>query len=334
MNAQQLSRFKVASTYLAIIMLMSIVFSFAIYRISDRELFQQRRIQIPIGIRPFISTDEFDLLREHQLTESRENLKQKLLFINLSALFFGSILSYILALRSLKPIEDALERQDRFTSDASHEIRTPLTVMRSEIEVTLRDKSLSLHTAKETLVSNLEEITRLEALTEGLLQLAKQENSELQKKKINLNKLINQAISRVTNLANEKSIKISVDQSKNITVYAEPTSLVQAILILLDNSIKYSPYNSIILITAKNGRTFSEINISDSGPGIHEKDLPHIFDRFYRSDKSRTKESSQNGYGLGLAIAKQIIDSHNGEISIKNQDKKSGTLATISLPKK
>ena len=333
MDAKQLSRIKVTGTYLLIIMLMSIIFSFTIYRISDRELSQQRRIQIPGNMRIIISTNEFEDLREAQLMEARSNLRQKLITFNIFTLLAGGILSYYLALRSLKPIEDALEKQDRFTSDASHEIRTPLTAMRSEIEVTLRDKKLDLPGAKDTLVSNLEEITRLEALTEGLLQLAKQENNSLEKQKTNLNNIFDQAIERTNSLAKQKSIKIKLDSPKNMNVYAEPTSLLQAIVILLDNAIKYSPSGADVAVTAKNERSTQEISVSDTGPGISTEDLQHVFDRFYRSDKSRTNDAQQNGYGLGLAIAKEIVDGHSGEISIKSQPK-IGTTAKISLPKK
>ena len=332
MNAKQLSRLKVGGTYLTIIMLMSIIFSFAIYQISDRELSGQRKIEIPRGMRAVIQIDEFDILREAQLQQARNNLRQKLIAFNIFTLLAGGIISYYLALRSLKPIEDAYERQDRFTSDASHEIRTPLTAMRSEIEVALRDKKLGLKDARNTLESNLEEIIRLEALTEGLLALAKQENNMIQKQKVNLNETTKLATDRVTILAKEKLIKININQSKKHFVYAEPTSLLQAIVILLDNAIKYSPLGSEINISSKNNRTNHEIIVRDSGSGIPEKDLPRIFDRFYRADKSRAKDTQKNGYGLGLAIAKQIIDSHGGEIKLKSQSN-TGTTAIISLPK-
>ncbi len=333
MNAKQLSRLKVSGTYLSIVMLMSIIFSFAIYQISDRELSQQRRVEIPHGIRGFISLNEFDILRQQQLEQSRDNLRQKLITFNLLTLAGGAFLSYFLALRSLKPIEDALEKQDRFTSDASHEIRTPLTVMRSEIEVALRDKKFNLTDAKNTLNSNLEEITRLEALTSGLLQLAKQENNPNLKQTLKAGQVIKQAIEKTGALADAKNLKIKFVEAKDTEVYAEPGSLLQLMVILLDNAIKYSPKKGEVTVTTKNLRASTEIRVKDNGPGINPKDLPHIFDRFYRSDSARSKSAEQNGYGLGLAIAKQIVASHSGEINIKNLPK-SGTQATIVLPKK
>lgn len=333
MNAKQLTRLKVTGTYLSIIMLMSIIFSFTIYYISENELASQRRVEVPKGMRAIIQIDEFDNLRETQLQQARENLREKLITFNLLTLIAGSFLSYALAIRSLRPIEEALERQDRFTSDASHEIRTPLTAMRSEIEVTLRDKKLSVKDAKQTLESNLEEINRLETLTAGLLSLARQENNEIYKQKINLNEIIQKACDQLAPLSKQKLISIKTSLPKRLNALGDPTSLSQAIVILVDNAIKYSPSGSDINVTAKSTRNNYEITVSDSGSGIPAHDLPHIFDRFYRSDKSRTKDSQKNGYGLGLAIAKQIIHDHSGEITIRSGEDL-GTTVKITLPKK
>lgn len=328
----ELPRLKLAGTYLAIIMGMSLIFSFAIYNLSYHELQSQRQVPIPQNVRLTFS-DEFDKLRALRLEEALGNLRQRLLVFNLITLFFGAILSYVLALRALQPIEDIIEAQNRFTSDASHEIRTPLTVMKSEIEVALRDKNLSLEDAKDTLTSNLEEVIKLEALTSGLLQLARQENTAITKQKIDVKQLIKSSREVVLPKAKQKSIKITQDKIKDNSVTGEPQSLQQALVILLDNAVKYSPPKSQIDITTKNGRSSYSISIQDQGPGIDAADLPHIFDRFYRSDKSRTKGQETSGYGLGLAIAKQIIDSHSGSINIASKPGK-GTTATIQLPKK
>lgn len=328
----ELPRLKLAGTYLAIIMGMSIIFSFAIYNLSDHELQSQRRLQIPQNIQVTFS-DDFERLQQLRLDQARSNLRERLAVFNLITLFFGAILSYVLALRALQPIEDIIEAQDRFTSDASHEIRTPLTVMKSEIEVALRDKNLTLEEAKETMASNLEEVTKLEALTSGLLQLARQENTQITKQKIDINELIKNSREQVLPKAKAKNIKITLGKVKGPPLSGEPQSLQQALVILLDNSIKYSPTKSEIQVTPKNNRSSYSISIQDQGPGIDAEDLPHIFERFYRSDKSRTKAQETSGYGLGLAIAKQIIDSHSGTISISSKPNK-GTTATINLPKK
>lgn len=311
---------------------MSIIFSFAIYNLSDHELKSQRQLPIPQSIQITFS-DDFEKLRQIRLDQARSNLRERLVVFNLITLFFGAILSYVLALRALQPIEDIIEAQNRFTSDASHEIRTPLTVMKSEIEVALRDKDLSLDEAKETLNSNLEEVTKLEALTSGLLQLARQENTAMTKQKIDVKDLIKNSREQIMPKAKDKNIQIKVDKIKDYSLSGEPQSLQQALVILLDNAVKYSPPKSKITISTKNGRSSYSILIQDEGPGIDPADLPHIFDRFYRSDKSRTKGAETSGYGLGLAIAKQIIDAHSGSIDLASKPGQ-GTIATIQLPKK
>lgn len=332
MDARQSTRIKVTLTYLGIIMLMSLTFSSVIYGVSRDELARQRNIPIPNAISNFLSYDEFEALRAHSLSQSQANLRNKLVLFNLFTLIIGAIVSYLLARQSLRPIEEAYERQNSFTSDASHELRTPLTVMKTEIEVSLRDKNLTINDARNALTSNLEEIIKLEALTGGLLQLARQENSDITKQKVDINQLIDDCVSLVTPLAEPKKIKIIKSGASKQTVLAEPNSLRQSIVILLDNAIKYSPNKSSININYKNTRTHHQLKISDNGSGISAQDLPHIFDRFYRADQSRTKTET-SGYGLGLSIAKQIIKAHGGQIDIKSAVGK-GTEATIILPKK
>lgn len=333
-SGKQIARVKLAGTYLAIIMGMSIVFSLTIYNLSDRELRGQRQLPVPqqTGRPAFIA--EFDRLREIQLQESRSILRERLIGFNIITLVFGGILSYLLALRALRPIEEAMDAQNRFTSDASHEIRTPLTAMRSEIEVALRDSKLTTKEAQETLRSNLEEIIKLEALTSGLLQLARQENTEFVKEAVPLITLVQEASDQLSTQAEQKSVKLIIKTiDKNLFAYGEPGSLRQALIILIDNAIKYSPKKSTVTLSAKSGRNSVSLVVTDKGYGIDKHDLPHVFERFYRSDKSRTKDSETNGYGLGLPIAKQIAESHGGDLTIQSTVGK-GTKATLTLPKK
>jgi signal transduction histidine kinase len=113
---------------------------------------------------------------------------------------------------------------------------------------------------------------------------------------------------------------------------ADMPNLEEAIVTLLDNAIKYSPKNSEVRVSATKNQKFAHLSITDEGPGIDKKDLPHIFERFYRSDKARCKNKEQ-GYGLGLAIAKKIVDLHAGKISVDSKNNK-GSVFTICLPVK
>ncbi len=325
-------RLKLAGTYLIIIMVMSIGFSFAIYRISDTELRGQRNIAIPREVR-FSFLDDFDRLRAEKLEAARENLRERLIAFNLITLVIGGLLSYILAYQALRPIEEVIEAQDRFASDASHEIRTPLTVMKSEIEVALRDNNLTLKEARQTLKSNLEEIVKLEQLTTGLLQLARQENVESIFEKISARQIIDEALDKNQPKISRK--KITIDQKKvsDFSFRSEPQSLTQVLVILIDNAAKYSPPKSTIRLETKASRHAYRFSVIDQGPGIPAEDMPHIFDRFYRSDKSRGKDKESDGYGLGLAIAKQITDSLGGHIEVRSR-LGHGTTFYVELPRR
>jgi signal transduction histidine kinase len=266
------------------------------------------------------------------LEESRSTIVLNLIFVNLLILVGGGILSYYLARRSLRPIEEAHEAQRRFTADASHELRTPIAVMQTEIEVALMDKNLTAEEAKKQLRSNLEELGHLTSLSDGLLRLARLEDNSLDKSTADLMAITENAISRVKPRANKKSVKIVFKPGKKILIMADMPNLEEAIVTLLDNAVKYNPKNSEVRVSATKNQKYAHLSISDEGPGIDKEDLPHIFERFYRSDKARCKNKEQ-GYGLGLAIAKKIVDLHAGKISVVSKNGK-GSIFTICLPAK
>jgi signal transduction histidine kinase len=240
---------------------------------------------------------------------------------------------YMLAGRTLNPIADMVDEQNRFITDASHELRTPLTSLKAEIEVNLRDPNLSLDQTKSILKSNLEEVNSLQVLSDGLIRLTQyqQGQNELSFTTVQLSIVIKEAIRKVTNAAKTKHITITND-IRSVNLEGNQTSLTELFVIFLDNAIKYSPKQKTIHLTGKKNNGHIIIEITDQGIGIDEKDIPHLFDRFYRADKSRTKNAAP-GYGLGLAIAKQIVDQHNGTIRVTSQLKK-GTTFTIELPTK
>jgi len=181
----------------------------------------------------------------------------------------------------------------------------------------LRNGKMNLSDAKKLLNSNLEEIGKLESLSNALLKLAKfQEELRHEFKIISLPEVVTEAYEKVEKLAKEKSI-IFENSFKDIKVFGDRESLIELFVIFLDNAIKYSPQKSKILIEIKEENKHSVVTIQDYGVGIKASDMPHIFDRFYRADHSRSKEKT-NGYGLGLSIAKNIIDLHKGNISVKS----------------
>ena len=320
-------------SYLVIIMLLSVVFSIVLYRISSNELDRGFRHQQSsyFGNQPPPGMPPFAQLREEQDAVGQAHLRSDLIAFNLAVLLLGGAASYVLALRTLKPIEEAMEAQSRFTADASHELRTPLTAMQSEIEVALRDRSLTKQAARELLESNLEEVGKLRALADGLLRLASVDASgEIPTEPVWLDNATDEALRRLAPAAKAKHIEI-VNRVEHVAAPGDPGSITELIVILLDNAIKYSDNQGKITIATQEHAKQVQLTVADEGHGIKAIELPHIFDRFYRSDPARSKERV-NGYGLGLSIARQIVGLHKGSIDATSTPGK-GTTFTVKLPK-
>ncbi len=321
---------KLTLGYLAIIMALSIGFSVAIYHISSNEL--ERSASRPVDLYTNIfgpeSASEVNKLRQQQLEKDRNHLKLNLALFNSGVLLVGGGLSYFLARRTLVPIEEMLEMQKRFSGDASHELRTPLTAMQSEIEVALRDPDLSKQEAVKLLKSNLEEVGKLKALSEGLLTLATS-GKDGPRQPVPLRAVTAEAIGQVAKRAKDRRINIK-SSAEAIEVVGNHQQILNLLNILLDNAIKYSPKGAEVMLAVKAKDRYALISVSDRGPGIAPRDLPHIFERFYRADTSRTK-GRKEGYGLGLAIAKKIVDLHGGTIDVASQPAKGSTFQ-VRLP--
>jgi len=233
-----------------------------------------------------------------------------------------------LARKTLNPIKEIVEKQDRFISDASHELRIPLAAMKGEIEVALRDKRLSLKEAKLLLKSNLEEVNKLKDLSHMLLTLASYDQTkEINFNPISLKEVITDAYRKVEKKAREKKIKI-IRNIQDVKIKGDYQSLVELILIILDNAIKYSHPRSKIYLSLEQVKNQAVVKIKDEGIGIKDSQLPYIFDRFYRGDTSRSKIKT-TGYGLGLSIAKRIVDLHHGFIKVKSEFGKGSTFTII-----
>jgi two-component system sensor histidine kinase CiaH len=329
--------FKLTLWYLGIIMVLSMLFSYTLYRVSYGQLAENARRQqvavehlpVPFGFES--QRANYAQAIDDQLTDARRSLTLRLFALNLATLLLGGAASYFLARRTLGPVQDALEAQGRFTADASHELRTPLTAMRSEIEVALRDKGLGVKDARVLLGSNLEEIAKLEALSAGLLRLARFENGldPGAIKNVPVKDLFEAAIDRLQVPLGQHHIDLDV-QAGDETVAGDHGSLTELFVILLDNAIKYSPDRSTIKLTSRASAGTVRIGVTDQGIGIKASDVPHIFDRFYRADRSRSKEKVE-GYGLGLSIAKRIVVLHNGEITVDSAPDQGSTFR-VKLP--
>lgn len=333
------ARLRLTAWYMLMIMWVSVVFSAVIYsmvsfqiegmirRQNERIIRMQNESDDRFGFRfvpntpPFISTDE--------LENQKKQLLVSLILVNVGIAVLVGGASYILSGKTLKPIAQMVEEQNQFISDSSHELRTPIATMRAEMEQQLLEKHITDKAARTLITSNLEELTSLQNLTNNLLQLAKVHPALSEKETVMLSVAdsVHDAIKKVTPIAKRKSI--TIEQSKgDAFVRGIEQSLVQLWVILLDNAIKYSPEHTTVAVNIKIKDRSVEVTCKDEGIGIAPKDLPHIFDRFFRSDASR---SQVDGYGLGLSIAKKIVVSLRGNISARKNSGK-GMTFTVSLP--
>jgi heavy metal sensor kinase len=227
-------------------------------------------------------------------------------------------------------IEKGVQNIRQFTADASHELRTPITAMRGEIEVALR-RSRSEEEYCEVLRSSLQELQWMEKMINDLLLLSRADAGELRidKKDYHLSILITDCCQTLLFAAKKKNIDIQSTLEEPLKASVDPYQIKRVLCNLLDNAIKYTPENGKISIRGERQPDSVRITISDTGQGIDEKDLPLIFNRFYRADKSRSNETYSSG--LGLSICKLIVEAHDGKIEIRSRKGK-GTTVILSLP--
>jgi len=338
------ARFKLTAWYLLIIMALSMLFSLVVYKALTAEVdrferaqrfFIERRINegnFPPppseGRRVLFTAGE--PINPELVAETKQRILLMLVAANAGILVITGGLGYLLAGKTLRPIKEMVDDQNRFITDASHELKTPLTALRSEFELAVIDEDkLQLKDSKYLIKSGLEEIINLQTLAENLLVLTGQNNkiSQNLEEDLSLLQIVETAFKKVVPLAKKKHIVIE-NEIDDSNLKGDMQSLTELFVILLDNAIKYSPNSSKIMLVSKIIDNKVQIDIKDRGVGIDKKDLPHIFNRFYRADKSRSKS---HGYGLGLAIAKQIIDIHGGSIyAVSNS--RTGTTFTVKLP--
>ncbi len=227
-------------------------------------------------------------------------------------------------------IQSSYEKQNQFVSDASHELRTPISVIQGYINLLDRWGKSDKEILDESIVAIKGESEAMKDLIEKLLFLARSDKRllSLQREDFHINELIDEAVYETKLI--DPNHEILGDAPENVIINADRKLLKQAIRIFVDNSVKFTPKDGTIKIKAYLQKREVVITVEDNGIGIPKEDIKNIFNRFYRSDKSRTKETG--GYGLGLSIAKFIIDEHEGYIKVESQVNL-GTKIKIFLPK-
>ncbi len=230
----------------------------------------------------------------------------------------------------LARLEDAVAQMQQFTASISHELRTPLTALQGEAEVALLESS-SVEDYRRVLRSQLEELQKLSRMIHQLLVLARAEGGEfhLELKPVDLAALVRSLAEQIELLASDKGVQLAVGAPAPVTAMADAPWIERLVLNLLDNAIKFTPAGGCVSLTVKKDGGTAVIEVADTGAGIPEQALPHIFERFYRADQSRS--AAAEGVGLGLALVHWIAEAHRGKVEVHSSPGQ-GSRFKVMLP--
>jgi signal transduction histidine kinase len=230
--------------------------------------------------------------------------------------------------QTLSRLENLFNTQRRFIADVGHELRTPLTVIKGNVDLMRRIGCSD----EESLVGIENEVDRLTRLVGDLLLLAQAESGKLplDSRTVELDTLLLEALQQMQVLAGER-LTLRLGEIDQVLVCGDQDRLKQVIVNLVGNAIKYTPQGGEVLVGLSKTESQAKLVVSDTGPGIPAEDLPHVFERFYRGEKSRTRSKDGKGFGLGLSIAYWIVRNHEGRIEVDSKEGQ-GTTFCVWLP--
>ena len=241
---------------------------------------------------------------------------------------------YLLARKSTEPVERAMAHMRRFMADAAHELRTPLTVMRSRAEVTLaRPREPDAYVA--ALRSLERETIHLARIVDDLLTLARADAGQrpVERTRVFLDDVLLDAVEAVRSIAEPRCVRVEVGEFEEASVTGDPQLLRQLVMILLDNAVKFTGPEGVVRAGVERVNEAAVLTVTDTGIGITEEQLPHVFERFYRGDAARTRDGGTHGVGLGLSIAQWIAEEHGASMRIASRPGQ-GTRVIVQFPRR
>src|ERR1700680_4206342 len=232
--------------------------------------------------------------------------------------------------RMIERLDEAIQHISRFSADVSHELRTPLTILRGELEAMASQRPGDAE-SMDMVGNALEEIDRLSHIVDQLLVISRLHAGQggIERVPMDLGELAVSTAEQMHLMADERRISIRFAASKGVHVNGDPLRMKQILVNLLDNAIKYSPEGGWVEVRVRAEEDTAVLTVSDNGIGIAPESLPHIFERFYRADRARTRTTG--GIGLGLSIVKSIVGAHEGHISVQSHEGE-GTSVRMELP--
>ena len=262
-------------------------------------------------------------------TLSRLTLSSLAVMLGALALFF--LISIFLARLALRPVEQAWQQQRQFVADASHELKTPLTVILANTSIVLSHPDSSVEGQRKWIQHIQDEAVRMKSLVENMLFLARHDAAKAPPKRslLNFSDLVTESLLLFESVAFEQGIQLTGEVTPNLSLLGDRDTLRQLLGILLDNGVKYAGEGGAVELRLERRQDKLLLTVHNTGQPIPPDRLPHIFERFYRVDTARAR--SEGGYGLGLAIAQSIVETHHGHISATSTPQ-DGTTFTVSLP--
>ena len=332
-NPFKKARIELTLTYVTIIVVILTLFSVALYL-----LFVEDVVDNIVGYGVFENADrgyeeehsvDNDLnisveSRLYYVNRANEKLVRILMFLDSIILIITIIFSYYFSGKTLKPIEQMYKKQNKFIADAAHEFRTPLTVLKTGAEATLAGKN-EIKLYQKLAKDFITEIDELTIIINDLLFLSQ---SNFEKKHVfenfDLSDLLKQQALFLDGYASMKKIKLDYDIDENIFLIGSQAQIKRLITNLVKNAIDYNKSDGSVFIKLKKQNTHIIMEVNDDGIGMNKEDKEHMFDRFYKADKSR-----KGGSGLGLSIVKEIIKNHNAQIKIESKPDKGTRISVI-----
>jgi len=303
----------------------------------EDELYRVKTLHIakPVFVNQTLATSAqiqiiYNLAPEENMLES---LLYVVVLVNLVSLLIALAVGWFLAKKALVPIQISWEKQQQFIADASHELRTPLAAIMLNLERLFRHPDHTIEQESEKIMIGLQEAKRLNKLVSDLLTLARSDSNELQimQERFRVDEVAERCAQVFSHLAVAKGVSLETAIEAPLEMVGDEERIHQLLVILLDNALKYTGKDGRIFVSCRREGQRVAIAVKDTGIGIPAKDLPFVFDRFYRVDKMRSK--TPEGTGLGLSIAKWIVDAHQGKIQVASEEGV-GTTVLVTLPLK
>lgn len=269
--------------------------------------------------------------------------EQSNLYFQIRMYLFGSLILLVIAFiiiwfmsdRAIAPVSKSIRDQKRFIADASHELKTPVTVILANTDILESDLNKTVGERKKWIDSTKSEANRMTTLVNEMLFLARADAGIMPKlnfQRVCLSDIVDDCVLTCESLAYENHVHLQAKIANNVQVIGDEGKLKQIIMVLIENAMKYVDKGGTIMVGLHvlPVQRLVKISVVNSGEPIAPEKIPHLFDRFYRADESRTRE--KGGYGLGLSIAQNIARLHHGSISVDFSDAQRGTCFSINLP--